>query len=452
MNKAPSSTVEQDLSKPAAISLREAFLFWLKLGFISFGGPAGQISIMHQELVERRRWISERRFLHALNYCMLLPGPEAQQLATYIGWLMHRTWGGLIAGALFVLPSLFILIALSWVYIAFGEVPVVAGLFYGIKPAVTAIVVQAAHRIGSRALKNNWLWGIAAASFAAIFVFNVPFPLIVLGAAIIGYVGGRLAPERFRTGGHGAAKKSFGPALIDDDTPTPEHARFSRFKLLRLLLVGAVLWGLPMGILTALFGWEGTLTQMAWFFTKAALLTFGGAYAVLPYVYQGAVGHYGWLTPTQMIDGLALGETTPGPLIMVVAFVGFIGAYVQQVFGPDHVFLAGALAATLVTWFTFLPSFLFILAGGPLVESTHNELRLTAPLTAITAAVVGVILNLACFFGYHVLWPNGFGGPLDWPSALIAIAAAIALFRFKRGVIEVLMGCGLIGLAVHLLR
>jgi chromate transporter len=452
LNKAPSSTVEQELSKPEAISLREAFLFWLKLGFISFGGPAGQISIMHQELVERRRWISERRFLHALNYCMLLPGPEAQQLATYIGWLMHRTWGGLIAGALFVLPSLFILIGLSWVYIAFGEVPAVAGLFYGIKPAVTAIVVQAAHRIGSRALKNNWLWGIAAASFTAIFIFNVPFPLIVLGAAIIGYVGGRLAPERFRTGGHGAAKKSFGPALIDDDTPPPEHARFSSFKLLRLLLVGAVLWALPMGILTALFGWEGTLTQMGWFFTKAALLTFGGAYAVLPYVYQGAVGHYGWLTPTQMIDGLALGETTPGPLIMVVAFVGFIGAYVNQLFGPDQVFLAGALAATLVTWFTFLPSFLFILAGGPLVESTHNELRLTAPLTAITAAVVGVILNLACFFGYHVLWPKGFGGQLDWPSALLAIAAAIALFRFKRGVIEVLMGCGLIGLAVHLLR
>ncbi|MCE6978158.1 chromate efflux transporter [Pseudomonas frederiksbergensis] len=452
MNKAPSSTVEQGLSKPEAISLREAFLFWLKLGFISFGGPAGQISIMHQELVERRRWISERRFLHALNYCMLLPGPEAQQLATYIGWLMHRTWGGVIAGALFVLPSLFILIVLSWVYIAFGEVPVVAGLFYGIKPAVTAIVVQAAHRIGSRALKNNWLWGIAAASFTAIFVFNVPFPLIVLGAAIIGYFGGRLAPERFRTGGHSAAKKSFGPALIDDDTPTPEHARFSSFKLLRLLLVGAALWVLPMGILTTLFGWEGTLTQMAWFFTKAALLTFGGAYAVLPYVYQGAVGHYGWLTPTQMIDGLALGETTPGPLIMVVAFVGFIGAYVHQVFGPDQMFLAGALAATLVTWFTFLPSFLFILAGGPLVESTHNELRLTAPLTAITAAVVGVILNLACFFGYHVLWPNGFSGQLDWPSALIAIAAAIALFRFKRGVIEVLLGCGLIGLAVHLLR
>ncbi|TPG93131.1 chromate efflux transporter [Pseudomonas caspiana] len=452
MSHTPSSVTEQELPKPEAITLREAFRFWLKLGFISSGGPAGQISIMHQELVERRRWISERRFLHALNYCMLLPGPEAQQLATYIGWLMHRTWGGVIAGALFVLPSLFILITLSWLYIAFGEVPVVAGLFYGIKPAVTAIVVQAAHRIGSRALKNNWLWGIAAASFTAIFVFNLPFPLIVLSAAVIGYVGGRLAPEEFRTGGHSAAKKSFGPALIDDDTPTPEHARFSGLKLLRLALVGAVLWALPMGILSAFFGWEGTLTQMAWFFTKAALLTFGGAYAVLPYVYQGAVGHYGWLTPTQMIDGLALGETTPGPLIMVVAFVGFIGAYVQQVFGPDQVFLAGALAATLVTWFTFLPSFLFILAGGPLVESTHNELKFTAPLTAITAAVVGVILNLACFFGYHVLWPNGFSGHFDWPSALIAIAAAIALFRFKRGVIEVLMGCGLVGLAVHFLR
>ncbi|MEE4802854.1 chromate efflux transporter [Pseudomonas alliivorans] len=452
MNTVGPSLVEQDLSRPEPVSLREAFRFWFKLGFISFGGPAGQISIMHQELVERRRWISERRFLHALNYCMLLPGPEAQQLATYIGWLMHRTWGGVIAGALFVLPSLFILIALSWMYIALGDVPVVAGLFYGIKPAVTAIVVQAAHRIGSRALKNNALWAIAAASFTAIFAFNVPFPLIVLAAAVIGYAGGRLAPEYFRVGGHTTADESFGAALIDDDTPTPEHARFSASKLMKLIVIGLVLWTLPMAILTALFGWTGTLTQMSWFFTKAALLTFGGAYAVLPYVYQGAVGHFGWLTPTQMIDGLALGETTPGPLIMVVAFVGFVGAYVMQVFGPDQVFLAGAVAAALVTWFTFLPSFLFILAGGPLVESTHNELRLTAPLTAITAAVVGVILNLACFFGYHVLWPQGFGDRIDWPSALIAIAAAIALFRFKRGVIHVLIACALAGLAVHLLR
>jgi chromate transporter len=439
-------------TRAPSVSFIQAFWFWLKLGFISFGGPAGQISIMHQELVERRRWISEKRFLHALNYCMLLPGPEAQQLAIYIGWLLHRTWGGVIAGVLFVLPSLFILIALSWLYIAFGDVPVVAGLFYGIKPAVTAIVLQAAHRIGSRALKNNWLWGIAGASFVAIFALQLPFPLIVIAAALIGYFGGRFAPAVFIIGGgHAASKQSFGPALIDDDTPSPAHARFSWPRLALLLLVGAVLWALPMGILTAVFGWQGTLTQMAWFFTKAALLTFGGAYAVLPYVYQGAVGHYGWLSPTQMIDGLALGETTPGPLIMVVAFVGFIGGYLQPMFGPEQVFLAGAVAASLVTWFTFLPSFLFILAGGPLVESTHNQLQFTAPLTAITAAVVGVIVNLALFFAYHVLWPNGFSGTFDWPSALIALAAAVALFRFKRGVIEVLISCGLVGLAVHLL-
>lgn len=438
---------------PAPVGFWQAFAFWLKLGFISFGGPAGQIAIMHQELVERRRWISERRFLHALNYCMLLPGPEAQQLATYIGWLMHRSWGGMVAGGLFVLPSLFILIALSWVYLAFGEVPVVVGLFYGIKPAVTAIVVHAAHRIGSRALKNNWLWAIAAASFVAIFALELPFPLIVLGAALVGYCGGRIVPDKFRAGGgHGAARHSFGPALIDDETPTPAHARFRWSRLALLLGLGAVLWSLPMGLLTLAYGWDGTLTQMGWFFTKAALLTFGGAYAVLPYVYQGAVGHYGWLSPTQMIDGLALGETTPGPLIMVVAFVGFVGGYLHPMFGADQAFLAGAVAASLVTWFTFLPSFLFILAGGPLVESTHDELKFTAPLTAITAAVVGVILNLALFFGYHVLWPQGFAGRFDWPSALIALAAAVALFRFKRGVIQVLLGCALAGLAVHLLR
>ncbi len=442
---------------PAPVSFGEALRFWLKLGFVSFGGPAGQIAIMHTELVERRRWISERRFLHALNYCMLLPGPEAQQLATYIGWLMHRTRGGVVAGALFVLPSLFILIALSWVYIAFGNVPLVAGLFYGIKPAVTAIVVQAAHRIGSRALKNNLLWAIAAASFVAIFALNVPFPAIVAAAALIGYIGGRVSPERFRAGGaHGAATKSFGAALIDDDTPTPAHARFKASRLAMLVVIGAVLWTTPMALLYALQGWAGTLTQMGWFFTKAALLTFGGAYAVLPYVYQGAVSHYGWLTPTQMIDGLALGETTPGPLIMVVAFVAFVGGYQSSdlagLFGTDRLFLAGAVAATLVTWFTFLPSFLFILAGGPLVEATHGDLKFTGPLTAITAAVVGVILNLALFFGYHVLWPKGWSGPFDAVSALIALGAAVALLRFKRGVIEVLAACAVIGLSVHLLR
>jgi chromate transporter len=434
---------------PLAVSFWDAFKFWLKLGFISFGGPAGQIAIMHQELVENRRWISERRFLHALNYCMVLPGPEAQQLATYIGWLMHRTRGGIVAGGLFVLPSLAILIALSWVYIAFGHTPLVEGLFYGIKPAVCAIVVQAAHRIGSRALKNNVLWAIAAASFVAIFALDAPFPAIVAIAAAIGYLGGRHAPDLFKTGGgHGKAGKPFGKSLIDDDTPTPEHALFTWRRFTKVALIGMLLWLIPMGLLTASYGWDHTLTQMSWFFTKAALLTFGGAYAVLPYVYQGAVEHFAWLNPTQMIDGLALGETTPGPLIMVVAFVGFVGSYVKAVFGPDSLFLAGAVAASLVTWFTFLPSFVFILAGGPLVETTHNDLKFTAPLTAITAAVVGVILNLALFFGYHVLWPKGFGGTFDGLSAFISLAAAIVLFRFKGKVIHVIAACAIVGLTL----
>ena len=456
---------------------------------------------MHQELVENRRWISERRFLHALNYCMVLPGPEAQQLATYIGWLMHRTKGGVAAGVLFVLPSLLILMALSWVYLAWGELPIVAGLFDGIKPAVTAIVVQAAHRIGSRALKNGWLWGIAAASFVAIFAFSVPFPAIVAVAALIGFVGGRWAPDVFKAGaGHGKVNKSAGLvpcqgsnaacslalkpdgvvasrrhspsydsssrlasgldggaikrhlspdttlALIDDDTPTPEHAKFRWARLAQVVAVGAVLWTVPMGLLTALCGWDHIFTQMAWFFTKAALLTFGGAYAVLPYVYQGAVVHYGWLTSTQMIDGLALGETTPGPLIMVVAFVGFVGGYVKAALGPGALPLAGVVAASLVTWFTFLPSFVFILAGGPLVESTHGDLQFTAPLTAITAAVVGVILSLALFFGYHVLWPQGLTGAFDGLSALIAAGAAVALFYFKRKVTHVIAACATLGL------
>jgi chromate transporter len=443
--------LETPQSAPLPVSFWQAFLFWFKLGLISFGGPAGQISIMHQELVERRRWISERRFLHALNYCMVLPGPEAQQLATYIGWLMHKTRGGIAAGVLFVLPSLFILIALSWVYIAFGNLPLVAGLFYGIKPAVTAIVLQAAHRIGSRALKNNTLWAIATASFVAIFALKLPFPVIVAVAALIGYIGGRIAPEQFSVGGgHGKGDLSFGPALIDDDTPTPDHARFRWVGLIKIAIVGLLLWLIPMGLLLASYGWEHTFTQMAWFFSKAALLTFGGAYAVLPYVYQGAVDHYGWLMPVQMIDGLALGETTPGPLIMVVAFVGFIGGYTKELFGPDSLFWAGAAAASLVTWFTFLPSFIFILAGGPMVESTHNDLKFTAPLTAITAAVVGVILNLALFFGYHVLWPQGFAGTFDWISALIALAAAVALFRYKISVIHVIAGCALLGLALKM--
>ena len=439
------------LARPDPVGFMEALWFWLKLGFISFGGPAGQIAIMHTELVERRRWISEKRFLHALNYCMLLPGPEAQQLATYIGWLMHRTWGGIVAGALFVLPSLLILIGLSWVYLRFGDVPVVAGIFYGIKPAVTALVLHAAHRIGTRALKNGWMWGIAAAAFVAIFALGTPFPAIVAVAAAIGWLGAHWAPAVFALGGgHGAARAGYGPALIDDDTPTPAHARFSRAQLARVLGIGALLWLAVMGALVAWQGWHSTVAQMGWFFTKAALMTFGGAYAVLPYVYQGAVDTHQWLSAAQMIDGLALGESTPGPLIMVVAFVGFVGGWQKEVLGPDALFLGAALAATVVTFFTFLPSFVFILAGGPAVEATHGKLGFTAPLSAITAAVVGVILNLALFFAFHVFWPQGFGGHFDAISATIAAAALVALFRLKWGVLPLLGACAAVGLGVTL--
>ncbi|PKO33020.1 MAG: chromate transporter [Betaproteobacteria bacterium HGW-Betaproteobacteria-7] len=422
-------------------SWREALLFWLKLGFISFGGPAGQIAIMHQELVERRRWISESRFLHALNYCMLLPGPEAQQLATYIGWLMHRTVGGLVAGILFVLPSLLILIGLSWLYMAFGEKPLVAGIFYGIKPAVAAIVFLAAWRIGLRVLKHRLLWAIAAGSFFAIFALQLPFPAIIAAAALTGYLASRLVPQVFANAG----ATSHGLATIDE-LPRQAHTHFSWRRLGVVLAIGGALWFLPMLALAISFGWEHTWTQLGWFFTKAALLTFGGAYAVLPYVYQGAVDHYNWLNALQMIDGLALGETTPGPLIMVVAFVGFVAAWGQALLGPEQLFLAGALAAVLVTWFTFLPSFVFILAGGPVVESTHGELSLTAPLTAVTAAVVGVIVNLALFFAYHALWPQGFSGGVDFVSVFLMLAAGIALFRFRQGVIPVIAACATVGL------
>jgi chromate transporter len=408
---------------------------------------------MHEDLVERKRWISERRYLHALNYCMVLPGPEAQQLATYIGWLMHRSWGGLMAGGLFVLPSLLILIGLSWVYMAFGHVPAVAGLLYGIKPAVTAIVVSAAHRIGSRALKNRWLWGIAAAAFVAIFALQAPFPLIVLVAGAIGYIGGQYAPQHFTVGGgHGQATHRAGPAVIDDDTPTPAHALFSWGRFWRVLGISLGLWAAAIAALTATLGWDAVLTRMAWFFTKAALLTFGGAYAVLPYVYQGAVDHFHWLTAPQMIDGLALGETTPGPLIMVVSFVGFVGGWSQAVFGGDHLLLSGVVAASVVTFFTFLPSFCFIFLGGPFIESTHGQLKFTAPLTGITAAVVGVIVNLAVFFAFHVLWPAGWGGGFAWPALLIGLAAGVALFRFKLSVIRVIVASGLAGLAWTLLN
>lgn len=443
---------------PVSVSFREALRFWLQLGFISFGGPAGQIAIMHRELVDKRRWVSEKRFLHALNFCMVLPGPEAQQLATYLGWLMHRTWGGVVAGSLFFLPSLALLIGLSWIYMAFGQQPLVAGIFYGIKPAVAAIVLHALHRIASRSLGHPLQapapWAIAALSFIAIWLFQLPFPLVVLAAMLSGAVLARWAPGSLgRDKAHGAAAQgAHEPALIDDDTPTPPHALFSRSRLAKVLLAGTVLWLAPMAALFFSYGWSGTLTQMGWFFTKAALLTFGGAYAVLPYVNQAAVGHYEWLTTAQMMDGLALGETTPGPLIMVVAFVGFVGGWIKQVAGPDALFLGAALAACVATWFTFLPSFIFILAGGPWVESTRGKLQLTAPLAAVTAAVVGVIANLALFFITAIAYPLGASGLAarpDWAALALAVAAALALWRLKWGVISVIATSAAAGLLLR---
>ncbi len=434
---------------PAAPTLKQAFWYWLKLGFISFGGPAGQIAIMHQDLVENKRWISEKRFLHALNYCMVLPGPEAQQLAIYIGWLMHKTRGGLIAGGLFVLPSLLILILLSYIYMRFGDMPAVAGVLYGIKPAVVAIVLFAAYRIGSRILKNSTLWTISAASFVAITFLHLPFPLIILTAALIGFLVNRYQPAMFVNSEQKLNQKNYGKAVIDDDSPTPPHAKFNLITFIKFALVGVAIWLSAMLPLVLRYGWDATLTQMAWFFTKAALLTFGGAYAVLPYVFQGAVTHYGWLTATQMMDGLALGETTPGPLIMVVAFVGFVG-------GWNHVpiaypLLAGILAACLVTFFTFLPSFIFIFVGAPFIESTQNNLKLTAPLSAITAAVVGVIVSLAVFFASHIFWPDGLQGNIDAASVLATLVAGFVLFKFKLNVIKLIGAFALFGFAHHIL-
>lgn len=437
---------------PPTPSLGEAFPYWLKLGFISFGGPAGQISMMHQELVEKRRWISEHRFLHALNYCMLLPGPEAIQLAIYIAWLMHGIGGAIVAGVLFFLPAFVLLSALAAIYLNFGDVPLVAGIFYGIKPAVVAVVLFAAWRIGSKAIKNGLLGGIAALAFVGIFFFKIDFPWIVLAAAILGAIGGKLAPAKFKGGGgHGASDKNYGPAIIDDHTPPPAHAAFSMGKLIVTTIVFVLI---GMAALAATSGTQA-LQDMGEFFTGAAFLTIGGAYAVLPYVYQGAVEHFSWLTGPQMIDGLALGETTPGPLIMVVTWVGYIGGVTKEVFANP--IAAGLAGATVATFFTFLPSFWFIIAGGPLVESTRGEVKFTAPLTAITAAVVGVIMNLAVFFAWHTFWPKAteavpFAAPFEWLPVVVAIAAFLALWKYKIDIMKVIGACALLGLALSFVR
>jgi chromate transporter len=398
--------------------------------------------MMHDELVDKKRWISERRFLHALNYCMLLPGPEAQQLATYLGWLMHRTWGGILAGALFVLPSLFILIALSWIYVHYGQTTLVTAIFFGIKPAVTAIVITAVIRISKRSIYNRALGALALLSFIAIFVFSVPFPLIILSAGIFGLWAGQRHPELFSK----EQKTHFGQpsdrhenAIINDHTPPPSHAGFSRVRLIRQIVIALLLWLVPIAFLAFLLGWKTLYPQVAWFFTKAALLTFGGAYAVLPYIFQGAVEHYQWLSAAQMIDGLALGETTPGPLIMIVAFVGYLAGHAQEST------LGGVLGACIATWFTFLPSFLFILIGAPIIESTHGNLRFTAPLNAITAAVVGVIANLGVFFAYHVFFPSGLSAGISWISLLICGVTLLLMIRYQWGVIRTLGLAALIG-------
>ena len=437
--------------------LSAALSYWFKLGWISFGGPAGQIALLHEELVTRRHWISEKRFLHALNYCMILPGPEAQQLATYTGWLLHGRLGGVLAGALFVLPSLFILMGLAWIYMVFGQTVVLAGLFAGIKPAVTVIVLQAAWRLGTRVLKQTALWVLAAVAFISVFL-NIAFPLVLGLAAFIGWLLDRQGYLSVSAAGHAAThsadhKKS---ALIDDHTAVPEHALLKMRSIIGVLLMGIALWAIPIGAMAAIFGIDHPLVQMSWFFTKAALLTFGGAYAVLPYVYQGTVNHFHWLSPAQMIDGLALGETTPGPLIMVVTFVAFVAGYQHLMLGEGQALAAGILAACLTTWFTFLPSFVFILAGAPLVERTRQMPRLTAPLTGISAAVVGFIVNLAFFFAIHVLWqqksaPTSFDALLDgfnWSALVIMGIAAALLFWRKWTVMPVLCVCAGIGLSV----
>jgi len=440
-------------SSPSSVSLSEAFRYWLRLGFISFGGPSGQIALMHDELVEKKRWISEQRFLHALNYCMLLPGPEAMQLATYIGWLMHRTAGGIIAGCLFVLPSLLILITLSWVYLAFGDVPVVAGVLYGIKPAVVALVLAAAWRIGQRSLHNRWLLAVAVLACVLISAVQLPFPAVIGIAALIGAIGARYKPGYFSLQAHHNSSGTPAPtALIDDHTPIPSHAAVEWRALLRTAAIGVALGALTLLLLNLLFGWTNPLVQMGWFFTKAALLSFGGAYAVLPYVYQGAVDHFGWLSATQMIDGLALGETTPGPLIMIVAFVGFVGGWTQEVLGPFGLFWSGCAGAVVATFFTFLPSFIFILAGAPLVEATRGGLRLTAVLSAISAAVVGVIVSLGALFGAHVFHLDQALPRWDWLALLIAVAATIALVRFKVSTVRLMLACAITGLVISYMR
>ena len=434
------------------ISLAEASRFWLRLGLVSFGGPAGQIALLQRELVERRRWLSERRYLHALNYCMLLPGPEATQLATYLGWLMHGLPGALIAGGLFLAPSVLVLTALATVYALWGQLPLLASVFALLKPAVLAIVIVAAWRVGRRTLHTPLLLGLALAAFVALALLQLPYPWIVGAAALIGGIAGRWRPTLLQPSAAAVAASTAGAvvpraqragAIHDDDTPTPRHARLSRRRLALTLLIWGLALLLPLLLLSRLGGWGPDLAVMARFFSKVALLSFGGAYAVLPYVAQGAVEQFGWLSAGQMLDGLALGETTPGPLIMVVAFVGFMGGWNTGLGGPTAHWPAALAAALVTVWFTFLPSFGFILAGAPLVEATRDDLRFAAPLRAITAAVVGVIASLALLFAGPVLWPAGVFNPT---AAVLVALGLIAQLRWGMSVLRLMAVAAVLGL------
>jgi chromate transporter len=420
-------------------SFSEAFRFWLKLGFISFGGPTGQIATMQTELVEKKKWISQSRFLHALNFCMLLPGPEAQQLAIYIGWLLHKARGGIVAGAFFVIPSIFILWILSFIYAAYGNIPWIAAVFYGLKPAVTAIVLTAVIRIGRKALKNWVMWTLAALAFVGIYFFKVPFPAIVLSAGVIGFVGGLLWKSKFENTAEHRDKSDH--AVISDEQESPAHTRPSIKRAIRVSILWLALWLTPTLIIGAVRGWDSTLFKEGLFFSKAAVVTFGGAYAVLPYVTQQALFHYGWLKPGQMMDGLGLAETTPGPLIMVLQFVGFMGAW-QHHEGLSPI-VAATIGALITTWATFTPCFLWVFLGGPHIEQLRGNAKLTSALTAVTAAIVGVVLNLAVWFGLHVFLPAGKG--MDWLAITLCVSAFVALLRFKLDIIPVVIGAGILG-------
>jgi chromate transporter len=443
-------------------SLTEAFWVWLKIASLSFGGPAGQIAVMHRILVEEKRWISEERFLHALNYCMLLPGPEAQQLATYIGWLMHRTLGGIMAGVLFVIPGIICIMALSYVYAGWGHVPLVTALFFGLKAAVLAIVLEAVFRIGKRSIKNNVMRSLAAVAFIGIFFLDIPFPIIIFGAALIGFVGARSGLTAFQLkSGHGNGRQDGAvvDALLGDELP--EHARPTVARALRASSIWLVLWLVPVIALLVTLGPSNVFSQISVFFSKMAMVTFGGAYAVLAYVAQQAVENYHWLKPGEMLDGLGMAETTPGPLIMVLQFVGFMAAYRDP--GALSPVMAGTLGGLLATWVTFTPCFLWIFLGAPFIEVLRGNTALNGALSAITAAVVGVVLNLAIWFALHTVFREvrpvqGYGLGFDMPvptsvdlwALALSVAAIIAIFRFKVGMITTLLACSAVGIILHL--